>query len=92
MTKRYGERLYELCQGIELQYVVVRENLCWQTVNRIFQKHARKQVNQRAAFEKVSRIGIDEIALKKGHNDYVAVLVDLDTGQVLDLLEDETVK
>lgn len=90
VTKRYGERLYDLCQGIELQCVVVRENLCWQTVNRIFQKHARKQVNQGQAFEKVSRIGIDEIALKKGHNDYVAVVVDLDTGQVLDLLEDRT--
>lgn len=90
VTKRYAERLYDLCQGIELQYVVVRENLCWQTVNRIFQKYAQKQVNPAKAFAQVSRIGIDEIALKKGHKDYVAVIVDLDTGQVLDLLEDRT--
>ena len=31
---------------------------------------------------------MDEISLKKGHKDYVAVLVNLDTGEVLDILED----
>ncbi len=75
---------------MELQYVVVRENLCWQTVNRIFQKYARKQVNLINAFARVSRPGIDEIALKKGHKHYIAVVVDLDTGQVLDLPEDRS--
>jgi len=90
VTIRYAQRLYDLCLGIELQYVVVRENLCWQTVNRIFQSYASKQVRERKAFEKVKRLGIDEIALKKGHKDYVAVVVDLDTGQILDLLEDRS--
>lgn len=90
VTKRYAECLYDLCQGIELQYIVVRQNLCWQTVNRIFQSYAKREVRALKGFEKVSRIGIDEIALKKGHTDYVAVIVDLDTGQVLDLLEDRS--
>lgn len=90
VTRRYGERLYDLCRGIELQYVVVRENLCWQTVNRIFQKHGQKQIHQHSAFASVTRLGIDEIALKKGHKDYLAVIVDLDTGQVLDLLEERS--
>lgn len=90
ITKRYAERLYDLSQGVELQYVVVRENVCWQTVNRIFQKYARKQVAQLNAFARVSRLGIDEIALKKGHKHYIAVVVDLDTGLVLDLLEDRS--
>jgi transposase len=90
VTKRYAQRLYDLSQGVELQYVVVRENLCWQTVNRIFGKYARKQVDQHNGFGQVSRLGIDEIALKKGHKHYVAVVVDLDTGQVLDLLEDRS--
>jgi transposase len=75
---------------VELQYVVVRENLCWQTVNRIVQTYAKAPINPKQAFAKVRRIGIDEIALKKGHKSYVAVIVDLDTGQVLDLLEDRT--
>jgi transposase len=90
VTIRYAQRLYDLCQGIELQYVVVRENLCWQTVNRIFQAYASKQVSQSKAFEKARRIGMDEIALKKGHQNYVAVVVDLDKGHILDLLEDRS--
>jgi len=90
VTIRYAQRLYDLCQGIELQYVVVRENLCWQTVNRIFQTYANKALSENRSFEKVRRLGIDEIALKKGHKNYVAVLVDLDNGQILDMLEDRS--
>lgn len=88
VTVRYGQRLYELCQGIELQYVVVREDMCWQTLNRIFHRYAGKALKQAAGFSGVKRIGIDEIALKKGHKNYVAVVVDLDKGQVVDLLQD----
>jgi len=35
-------------------------------------------------------LGIDEIALKKGHKDYVCVLVDLDTHEVVSVLEDRS--
>lgn len=41
-------------------------------------------------FSCVKRLGIDEIALQKGKGSYVAVLVDLDTGEVLDLLANRT--
>lgn len=61
-----------------------------QTVNRIFQTYGQSKLNQKQAFAQVSRIGMDEIALKKGHKEDVAVIVDLDTGQVLDLLADRT--
>ena len=33
---------------------------------------------------------MDEIALKKGKGDYIVVLVDLDTHEVIDLLESRT--
>ncbi len=75
----------ELCNK-----AVVIEDICWQTVNRIVCKYGTKQLNKRNAYSTVTRIGIDEIALKKGHKNYVAVVVDLDTGTVLDLLEDRT--
>jgi transposase len=35
-------------------------------------------------------MGLDEIAIRKGHKDFVAVVVNLDTGEVLDLLENRT--
>ena len=41
-------------------------------------------------FSSFKRLGIDEIALQKGKGSYVAVLVDLDTEEVLDLLANRT--
>ena len=38
----------------------------------------------------VRRLGIDEIALKKGHRQYALVLADLDRGRVLTVLPDRT--
>ena len=90
VTKRYATSIFKLCQGIELQHIAVVEDLCWQVVNRIVQKYGTRILQKEQRLTNVSRIGIDEIALKKGHKDYVAVLVDLDTGAVLDLLEDRS--
>jgi transposase len=36
----------------------------------------------------VCRLGIDEIALKKGHQQFALILSDLDQGYVIDVLED----
>ena len=90
VTNRYATSIFKLCQGIELQHIVGIEDLCWQTVNRIVYKYGTRQLKQERPFAQVKRIGIDEIALKKGHKHYVAVIVDLDTGSVLDLLEDRS--
>ena len=72
VTQRYANSVFKLCNGIELQHVVIIEDLTWQTVNRIFQKHASKQIAKNKKDKNITRIGIDEIALKKGHKDYVA--------------------
>ncbi len=84
MTTRYERYIYKHCIGVEIQYVVVQEDLCWKTVDRIFKKYAaRESVDLLAG---VRALGIDEIALKKGHNDFACVLVNLETGQVIDVL------
>lgn len=38
----------------------------------------------------LKRLGIDEIALKKGHGNYCAVLVDLDQGKLVTILSGRT--
>lgn len=40
----------------------------------------------------LNRLGIDEIAIKKGQGNYYAVFVDLDTGKLIGLLENRTEK
>lgn len=88
LTRRYEDFIYKRCIGVELQYVVVQEDVCWKTVNRIFKKKAAGE--SRHLFDEVRALGIDEIALKKGHADYACVLVNLETGQVIDVLADRS--
>ena len=38
----------------------------------------------------LKRLGIDEIAIRKGHGNYYAVFVDIDTGKLIGLLEKRT--
>ena len=86
MTKRYEKFIYYRCKGVDLQYVVMQEDIRWKTVHRIFTQYSQAEISSRDGFSEVKRIGMDEIALKKGHKDFVAVIVNLENGQVLDLL------
>jgi transposase len=90
MTIRYEEFIYKRCIGVDLSYVKIQEDLEWHTVNRIFKKWATTSIKKADLFSNVRAIGIDEIALKKGHKDFVCVLVNLETGEVLDIIEDRT--
>jgi len=90
MSQRYEKFIYYRCIGVDLQYVVVQEDHCWETINRIFEKWSKKSLASVDLFAGVKAIGIDEIALYKGRKNYVCVLVNLETAQVLDLLEDRT--
>jgi len=90
MTTRYEDFIYKRCIGVDLNYVSLQEDLCWDTVNRIFKKWANKKIKSCNLFEGVRALGIDEIALKKGHKNFVCVLVNLETGEVIDILEDRT--
>jgi transposase len=88
MTIRYEEFIYKRCIGVDLGYVRIQEDLEWHTVNRIFKKWATASIEKADLFSNVRAIGIDEIALKKGHKDFVCVLVNLETSEVLDIIED----
>ena len=88
MTQRYEDFIYYRCHGVDLRYVCLQEDVCWTSVRDIFQRGAEREIASRSLFSEVSHIGIDEIALRKGHKDYVCVLVNLETGAVIDILPD----
>lgn len=90
MTIRYENFIYKRCIGAAIKYVSIQEDLEWHRVNRIFKKWSNKVIKDADLFADVKAIGIDEIALKKGHKDFVCVLVNLETGEVLDILVDRT--
>ena len=90
MTIRYSDFIYKRCIGVDLSYVSIQEDLVWHRVNRIFKKWSAESIKMANLLTNVRAIGIDEIALKKGHRNFVCVLVNLETGEVIDILEDRS--
>ncbi len=88
-TRRYEHYLFEQCRGTTIQAVHRREGLGYKAVEGVYYRLAAQQ--PRAATDcEVRRVGIDEIALKKGHGQYALVLSDLDQGRVLTVLPERT--
>lgn len=79
-TTRYEAYLFARCQQTPLSQVAVVENLAWAVVPAIDTRQAQSQVAQPPP---VRWLGIDELALRKGHRSYICVLVDLERGCVL---------
>ena len=86
MTRRYERYVYECCKASTIQKVSTQENLVWQTVNEIYQHHARQELDPRPR-SKISEVGMDEFAIKKGHRHYATVIVDLERVEIVDILE-----
>ena len=86
MTRRYERHVYECCKASTILNISVQENLVWQTVNEICQRGARKEIDGRPSVE-VRVVGMDEIAIKKGHRDFATVIVDLERVEIIDILE-----
>jgi transposase len=88
-TRRYEHYLFEQCRGTTIQAVHRREGLGYKAVEGVFYRMAARQ-HAAAVVGPVRRLGIDEIALKKGHGQYALVLTDLDHGCVLTVLPERT--
>ena len=85
MTKRYEKHVYESCKNSTIERVSLQENIVWDSVQSIFTHYAKQETSFLSSYQP-TRIGIDEFAIKKGHKDFATVLVDLDRGYVLDVL------
>jgi transposase len=88
-TQRYEQYLFEQCRGTTIQAVHRREGLGYKAVEGVYYRLAARQ-HAVPALHAVRRLGIDEIALKKGHGQYALVLSDLDQGCVLTVLSERT--
>ena len=84
-TIRYEAYLFERCEKTPIKQVAILENLSWSVVQAIYIRQARQQAVYPDA---VRWLGIDELALRKGHKNYACVLVDLERACVIDLLPD----
>lgn len=87
LTKRYELYLYEQIKGVNIQQVCVKSDICWATLNAIHKFYGGVELRTAlVAWDKVKRLSIDEIAVRKGKKNYACVLRDADTGAILDIL------
>ncbi len=89
-THRQSKYIFELCLKQSYTEVGAVVNMHSKTVERLVLHAADLQIKSLhdAQWQKVRRIGIDEQSHRKGHRNYICVITDLDSGLVLDMLED----
>ncbi len=85
-TDRYMDYLFLRVRHSSAKQAGVEEDICWKTVNRIFNDRASNSLATKEDISKVKALGIDEFSLKKGHRDFAAVIVDLENLRVTEVL------
>lgn len=83
-THRQSKWIFELSRKQPLSEVGAIVNMHAKTVERIFFDYALPQTSER--YERVTRLGIDELSWRKGKKDYICCLTNLDTGETIDIL------
>jgi len=85
-TKRQSRFIFELCAKQPFTAVAAIANISHKTVERLYYALAEEKINLPNRYAEVRKLGIDEISNKKGKQDYVCVLTDLEKGIQLDIL------
>ena len=87
LTQRYREYVFAACQKTTIQAVHQKERLGYKTVEHLYYGMAQQQAQAiQPGF--VRKLGIDEFALKKGHDSFALAISDLETGRVITVLPD----
>jgi len=87
LTARYRRFVFAACQHTTLQAIGQHERLGYKTVERLYYALAQEQVDATQP-RWVSKLGIDEFAVKKGHDQFALALSDLEAGRIIAVLPD----
>ena len=87
-TKRLAENILGQLKEGDILNISRRNEVTEEAIQRMLEDIAEEIMS--LDLSKLKRIGIDEIALVKGQKNYGAVLVNLDTGKLIAILEKRT--
>ena len=85
-TKRQAKYIFEMSAKQSHLQVGSITDTCHKTVERICYEFVEKELKS-INWSRIFRIGIDEFAFKKGHKDFIVTLINLDTGEIIEILE-----
>jgi len=88
-TNRYQTYIFHQVRENNITAVIRLENLTYEQVESIFLTEARSYIPANP-FANLRRLGIDEISLHKGKQDFVLILSNLDTSEIVDVIEKRT--
>lgn len=84
-TLRYEKNIFERVKSSNIAQVASDEGLSYDEIQGIFNHWASHLADQQ--WLGVSRISLDEIAMRKGHKNYKAVICDLDKNQLIEVID-----
>jgi transposase len=87
----YELHIYEQCKHMDQAAVAEQEGLHSETVKAIFQRWAKRAEKQKVQ-SRVHCLGVDEISLRKGHQQFALVLTDLERHCVVAVLAERSQK
>jgi transposase len=85
-TSRFEQEVYECCRETTATYAASKFGISDKTVTDIYHMVARRK--QQKPLQPTQVIGIDEIAMHKGHKDFIVIISDLTNKRVIDVLRD----
>jgi len=88
-TKRYQTWIFQQVKENNITSVHRLYGLTYDQIENIFLTEAKARIPDNP-FANLKRLGIDEISLRKGKQDFVLILTNLDSGAVVDVLEKRT--
>jgi len=87
-TGRFERQVYECCRETTATYTGSKFGISDKTAAEIYQNIAKQKRKEAQILPPTQVIGIDEIAMHKGHKDFVVVITDLTNKKVIDVLKD----
>jgi transposase len=84
-TQRYEEYIYHRVNASSVEQVKREEDLSWDQVQGIYKRQCEHR--KKKEWCQVKRLGIDEIAKRKGHKDFVTVISDIEAGKLIEVID-----
>jgi len=84
-TQRYEEYIYQRSQSTSFEQISRDENLSWDQVQGIF--NHQFSLKKKDNWEGVKRVSIDEVSKRKGHQNFVTVVSNIDASELLEVID-----